>query len=97
MPIAIRVENISKRYKIGLAPGKFQYGMLRDQIVNAVQTPFRLASSLFNRNTQYATRNTFYPSPITYHASPLPSISSLTSSNRSEITWLDESRPIVMP
>jgi lipopolysaccharide transport system ATP-binding protein len=32
MTIAIRVENISKRYKIGTVPGKFQYGMLRDQI-----------------------------------------------------------------
>ena len=32
---AIRVENISKQYKIGTAPGKFQYGMLRDQIVDA--------------------------------------------------------------
>lgn len=33
MTIAIRVENISKKYKIGAAPGKFQYEMLRDQIV----------------------------------------------------------------
>jgi len=32
MTIAIKVENISKRYKIGTAPGKFRYGMLRDQI-----------------------------------------------------------------
>ncbi len=32
MTIAVRVENISKRYKIGTAPGKFRYGMLRDQI-----------------------------------------------------------------
>ncbi len=32
MTIAIRVDDISKRYKIGTAPGKFRYGMLRDQI-----------------------------------------------------------------
>ena len=32
MTIAIKVDNISKRYKIGTAPGKFRYGMLRDQI-----------------------------------------------------------------
>ena len=32
MTIAIKVENISKRYKIGTAPGKFRYGMLRDQL-----------------------------------------------------------------
>jgi len=61
MTTAIRVENISKRYKIGLAPGKFQYGMLRDQIVNAAKAPFRLASSLFNRDiTHDALRNTNY-------------------------------------
>ncbi|MGC1375330.1 MAG: ABC transporter ATP-binding protein [Anaerolineales bacterium] len=55
MTIAIRVENISKRYKIGLAPGKFQYGMLRDKIVDTAQAPFRLAASIINRkNTDYA-------------------------------------------
>src|SRR5689334_13270632 len=49
MTTAIRVENISKRYKIGTAPGKFQYGMLRDQIVDAARAPFRLAASLLRR------------------------------------------------
>ncbi len=49
MTTAIRVENISKRYKIGTAPGKFQYGMLRDQIVDAAKAPFRLAGSLLRR------------------------------------------------
>lgn len=33
MTIAIKVQDISKRYKIGSAPGKFKYGMLRDQIM----------------------------------------------------------------
>lgn len=32
MTIAIKVDSISKRYKIGSAPGKFRYGMLRDQL-----------------------------------------------------------------
>jgi lipopolysaccharide transport system ATP-binding protein len=41
MTIAIRVENISKRYKIGAAPGKFRYGMLRDQIAALPQKLFR--------------------------------------------------------
>lgn len=50
MTIAIKVDNISKRYKIGLAPGKFQYGMLRDQIMDAAKAPFRLAASAFKRN-----------------------------------------------
>ena len=35
MTIAIKVENISKRYKIGLATQRFQYGMLRDVLVDA--------------------------------------------------------------
>ena len=30
MTTAIRVNNISKRYKIGAAQGKFRYGMLRE-------------------------------------------------------------------
>lgn len=41
MTIAIRVENISKKYKIGTAPGKFRYGMLRDQIVDTIKAPLR--------------------------------------------------------
>jgi len=48
MTIAIRVEHISKKYKIGVAPGKFRYGMLRDQIVEAAKAPARLLSSLFS-------------------------------------------------
>ncbi len=61
MPTAIRVENISKRYKIGLAPGKFQYGMLRDQIVDAAKAPFRLVSSIIHRKpSDYALRSTNY-------------------------------------
>lgn len=43
MTTAITVENISKRYKIGTAPGKFKYGMLRDQIM-------AIPGALFNRN-----------------------------------------------
>lgn len=42
MSIAIKVEGISKKYKIGAAPGKFKYGMLRDQIV-------ALPKAIFNR------------------------------------------------
>ena len=43
MTIAIKVDSISKRYKIGTAPGKFRYGMLRDQIA-------ALPRKLFKRN-----------------------------------------------
>jgi lipopolysaccharide transport system ATP-binding protein len=41
MTIAIKVDNISKRYKIGTAPGKFRYGMLRDQIAAIPRKIFR--------------------------------------------------------
>jgi len=59
MTIAIRVENISKKYKIGAAPGKFQYGMLRDVLVDTAKAPFRLAASAFKRDkTEHAPRNT---------------------------------------
>jgi lipopolysaccharide transport system ATP-binding protein len=46
MTTAIRVDNISKRYKIGSAPGKFQYQMLRDKIVDAAGLPYRAARAL---------------------------------------------------
>jgi lipopolysaccharide transport system ATP-binding protein len=41
MTIAIKVDNISKRYKIGTAPGKFKYSMLRDQIAEIPRKLFR--------------------------------------------------------
>ena len=41
MTIAIKVESISKRYKIGTAPGKFRYGMLRDQLAAIPAKLFR--------------------------------------------------------
>jgi len=49
MTVAIRVENISKRYRIGAAPTKFRYGMLRDRIVDMVKAPARLLSSVVRR------------------------------------------------
>ena len=61
MTIAIKVENISKRYKIGAAPGKFQYGMLRDVLVDTVKAPFRFAASMLNSTkTEHAPRNSSY-------------------------------------
>ena len=60
MTIAIRVENISKRYKIGLATQRFQYGMLRDVLVDAAKAPFRMAASLFGRQLADPGRNVGY-------------------------------------
>lgn len=49
MTVAIRVENLSKRYRIGSAPGKFRYGMLRDVLIDTVTAPVRWASSIVHR------------------------------------------------
>jgi lipopolysaccharide transport system ATP-binding protein len=46
MTTAIRVEHVSKRYRIGSAPQKFRYGMLRDQIVDTLSAPIRAIRSL---------------------------------------------------
>lgn len=43
MTTAIKVDSISKRYKIGTAPGKFRYDTLRDQLTG-------LPGKLFKRN-----------------------------------------------
>ena len=50
MTTAIKVENVSKRYRIGATPQKFQYGMLRDQIVNTLTAPIRLIRSIGKEN-----------------------------------------------
>jgi lipopolysaccharide transport system ATP-binding protein len=50
MTTAIRVNNISKRYKIGAAQGKFRYGMLRDVLVDTVAAPVRFMRSLARRS-----------------------------------------------
>jgi lipopolysaccharide transport system ATP-binding protein len=46
MATAIRVNNISKRYKIGAAQGKFRYGMLREVLLDTITAPVRIARSL---------------------------------------------------
>jgi lipopolysaccharide transport system ATP-binding protein len=46
MTTAISVKNVSKRYKIGAAQGKFQYGMFRDVIMDTLMTPVRIYRAL---------------------------------------------------
>ncbi|MDK1028778.1 MAG: ABC transporter ATP-binding protein [Anaerolineae bacterium] len=46
MTTAIRVENLGKRYKIGTAPAKFKYGMLRDVFVKKATAPIRWVRSI---------------------------------------------------
>ena len=45
MTATIHAENLSKRYRIGTAPTKFRYGMLRDLIVDSVTAPIRALRS----------------------------------------------------
>jgi len=49
MTIAIKVEEIGKRFRIGTAPGKFKYRMLRDVIVDTATAPIRWVHALANR------------------------------------------------
>jgi lipopolysaccharide transport system ATP-binding protein len=46
MTIAISVNNISKRYKIGASQQKFQYNMFRDVLVDTLMTPVRVYRAL---------------------------------------------------
>jgi lipopolysaccharide transport system ATP-binding protein len=44
--IAIRVENLSKQYRIGGPQGRFTYKSLRESLTQTVQAPFRRAAKL---------------------------------------------------
>ena len=46
MTQAIRVEHLSKRYRIGAAQTKYRYGMLRDVLVDVAMSPVRMAGAL---------------------------------------------------
>src|SRR5512132_1171840 len=48
--IAIHVENLSKQYRIGVAPE--HYKTLRDSLVNAAGAPLRLAQRAFGKDSQ---------------------------------------------
>jgi len=50
MTIAIRAEHLSKKYRIGAAQQKFQYGMLRDVLTDTFTAPVRWAKSLAHRS-----------------------------------------------
>ncbi len=50
MTIAIRVDHLSKRYRIGAAQTKFRYGMLRDVLVDVAMTPVRMVKALAGKS-----------------------------------------------
>jgi len=49
MTTAIQVNDLGKRYKIGTAPTRFKYKMLRDVIVDTATAPVRWARALVNK------------------------------------------------
>lgn len=49
MNYAVRVQNLSKRYRIGTAETRFRYGLLRDVLADVVTTPVRLARSIASK------------------------------------------------
>jgi len=46
MTAAVRVQNLSKRYRIGTAETRFRYGLLRDVLSDIVTTPVRLVKAM---------------------------------------------------
>ena len=46
MTKAIRVEHLSKRYRIGAAQTKFRYGMMRDVLVDVAMSPVRFVRAI---------------------------------------------------
>ncbi len=46
MASAIRVDHLSKRYRIGSAQTKFRYGLLRDVLIDVASSPVRLVRSI---------------------------------------------------
>ncbi len=48
LDIVIRVQNISKQYRIGGPQGRFKYKTIRKSLTEAVQAPFRRAARRFN-------------------------------------------------
>ena len=59
MTKAIRVEHLSKRYRIGTAQAKFRYGMLREVLVDVAMTPVRLAKALSGKGMRGSSSTSF--------------------------------------
>jgi lipopolysaccharide transport system ATP-binding protein len=49
MTTAIRVDHLSKRYRIGAAQTRFRYGMFRELLVDIAMTPVRLVQAIRGR------------------------------------------------
>src|SRR5512142_1047935 len=59
MTKAIRVEQLSKRYRIGTAQTKFRYGMMRDVLVDVALTPVRIARAIAGKGMRGSTATSY--------------------------------------
>jgi lipopolysaccharide transport system ATP-binding protein len=59
MTTAIRVEHLSKRYRIGSTQTKFRYGMFRDVLVDVALTPIRLIKAMTGRGMRGSNSSSF--------------------------------------
>jgi len=58
--IAIRVENLSKQYRIGGSQGRYKYKSLREELTKAVQAPFRRLSSIVRGQSSAVVNETIW-------------------------------------
>jgi lipopolysaccharide transport system ATP-binding protein len=59
MTRAIRVEHLSKRYRIGTAQAKFRYGMMREVLVDIAMTPVRLVKAMTGKGMRGSNATSF--------------------------------------
>lgn len=59
MATAIRVQHLSKRYRIGTAQTRFRYGLLRDVLVDVATSPVRLIRSISGRSSGGSPGNSY--------------------------------------
>jgi lipopolysaccharide transport system ATP-binding protein len=58
--IAIRVENLSKQYRIGGPPGRYKYKSLREELIKAAQAPFRRLASVIRGQSSAVSNETIW-------------------------------------
>ena len=59
MTIAVRVDHLSKRYRIGASQTRFRYGMFRDVLVDVAMTPVRILRSMQGKSMRGADATSF--------------------------------------
>jgi len=58
--IAIRVENLSKQYRIGGPQGRYKYKTIRESLTEAVQAPFRRLASVIRGQSSAVSNETIW-------------------------------------